>query len=93
LLESPLLRSEYAFWPRYDEDAAAEDGTEPGRLPMAGRSALFFTEVENRVGPPGILAASFTSVRPLMIFEVRRYGAVVRRLRVFFCEGYVGSSL
>jgi hypothetical protein len=82
LLESPTLHSQYAFWPRYDEDSG--DETKP--TPMAGRSALFFTDA-------AALAGSFTSIRPVLVFEVRRYGAVVRRMRVFLCQDYVGGSL
>ena len=92
VMESPLLHSQYAFWPRYDEEADATASTE-AKAPMMGRSALFFTEVENRVGPPGEISGSFRNVRPLMVFEVRRYGAVVRRMRVFLCQDYLGGSL
>jgi hypothetical protein len=89
LLETPMLHSQYAFWPRYDEDS----GDESTPSPMAGRSALFFTDAAERIGPPAALAGSFTTVRPLLVFEVRRYGAVVRRMRVFLCQDYVGASL
>jgi hypothetical protein len=89
LAGSPSLHSQYAFWPRYDEDSGEENAPSA----MAGRSALFFTEVTERIGPPTALAASFTTVRPLVVFEVRRYGSVVRRIRVFLCQDYVGGNL
>jgi hypothetical protein len=89
VLESPAFTSQYAFWPRYDEDTDEE--TKPS--PSIGHHALFFTDVTNRLGPPVALTASFASVRPLSIYEIRRHGALLRRLRVFLCEDYVGSSL
>ena len=89
VMESPVLSSQYAFWPRYDEDS--DDETAPH--PMAGRSALFFTDSDQRIGPPGAIAASFQTVRPLLVFEVRRYGAVLRRMRVFLCQDYIGGHL
>lgn len=89
VLESPVATSQFAFWPRYDAESP------PGETaaPALGRNALFFTEMENRTGPPGTLAASFAEVNPLMVFEIRRLGAVIRRIKVFVCLDYRGAPM
>ena len=92
VLESPVPTSQYSFWPRYDEDSSLE-GDDPISAPVLGKTALFFTDVTNRIGPPSIIEASFREVSPLMVYEIRRHGAIVRRIKVFACQDYRGTPL
>ncbi len=89
VLAAPIPQSQYAFWPRYDEEPGPED-QRPG---LHGQSALFVTDVTLRSGPPSSLAASFRKVRPLSVFAIRRQGSLLRQFRVFLCEDYQGSAL
>lgn len=91
VMESPVATSEYAFWPRYDSEPAPEATVAPPVL--LGKTALFFTEVENRHGPPTMISHTFGSVEPLMIYEVRRHEGLLRTIRVFVCRDYQGSPL
>lgn len=92
VMESPVPTSQFSFWPRYDEDSSLE-GDDPISAPVLGKTALFFTDVTNRIGPPAILEASFREVSPLMVYEIRRNGAIVRRIKVFACQDYRGTPL
>ena len=88
VMESPASFSQYAFWPRYDEEDA-----EGGKEAPASFNALFFTEVTERIGPPEMLRQSFGEVTPVMVFEVNRHGMLLRRIKVFACRDYHGSPL
>jgi hypothetical protein len=90
VMESPFPTSQYAFWPRYDETPPPGTGQSESSL---GKTALFFTDANHRSGPPALIQASFTSVEPLMVYEVSRFGFTIRRIKVFVCYDYEGAPL
>ena len=90
VMESPVPTSQYAFWPRYDEESETPDTESPD---TAGPTALFFTDVATRSEPPAIIEQSFAEVTPLMEYEVRRHGSLVRRIKIFACRDYRGTPL
>ena len=87
VMESPAPTSQYAFWPRYDQELG-----DPATS-FQGKTALFFTDAASREGPPASLERAFEVVEPLMVFDVRRSGHLVRRVRVFACRNYSGLPL
>ena len=90
VMESPVPTSQYAFWPRYDEESETPDTESPD---TAGPTALFFTDVASRSAPPAMIEQSFAEVTPLMEYEVRRHGSLVRRIKIFACRNYRGTPL
>ena len=90
VMESPVPTSQYAFWPRYDEESETASQQSPD---AEGPTALFFTDVASRTEPPSMIEQSFAEVTPLMEYEVRRHGNLVRRIKIFACRDYRGTPL
>ncbi len=86
VLESPNIRNQFSFWPRYD-------GLDPGRTsasPFLGQDALFVTNDADDQSPPLEVVHAFAKVEPSALVEIRRLGLPVRQVKIFACSGYRG---
>ena len=87
--ESPAIRNQFSFWPRYDQ-------RQPGANPVSpyiGRDALFFSDAPSGDSAPTEVEQAFARVEPIGLVEIRRMDLPLRRLRVFSCQGYRGTDL
>ena len=58
--ESPAIRNQFSFWPRYDQrDPAASPAS-----PFLGRDALFFSDGDDWDGAPPEVIQAFADVQP-----------------------------
>ncbi|MEP6955233.1 MAG: glycosyltransferase family 39 protein [Chthoniobacterales bacterium] len=100
IVESQDIRNQFSFWPRYDEfvpasgraaTTAPEEGDiyseEDGVNLFTGRNALY-VQASNKTEVPRNISAGFASADLFSTIEVRRFGQVVRTLRVFLCKNY-----
>ena len=101
IVESQDIQNQFSFWPRYDELApmpanqpatpAPDEGdvyTEEGGVNLfAGRSAIYI-QASKKTEVPRNIRAAFQSSDLFATIEVRRFGQLVRTLRVFVCRNY-----
>jgi 4-amino-4-deoxy-L-arabinose transferase-like glycosyltransferase len=84
--ESPVIRNQFSFWPRYDErDPEAEPASA-----FLGRDALFLSDGERDGSAPAEIRHAFARVEPTAVIEIRRLGLPLRKLKIFTCSGYQG---
>jgi 4-amino-4-deoxy-L-arabinose transferase-like glycosyltransferase len=97
ITESQDLVNQFSFWPRYDEFVEAPTANaakspdesyteEKGINPFVGRSALFIRG--DAPHPPHNIRIAFASTEPIGVIEVRRFGTVLRRWKLFLCRNY-----
>ncbi len=101
IVESQDIQNQFSFWPRYDElvplpanqpaTPAPDEGdvyTEEGGVNLfAGRSAIYI-QASKKTEVPRNIRAAFQSSDLFATIEVRRFGQLVRTLRVFVCRNY-----
>jgi hypothetical protein len=89
VVESPVPRSQQAFWPRYDMQQAGENG------PCWGRNAIFLAvdPGDAAQSAPDALSRAFSSVEPLAVFAIYRHRLLLRRIHVLGCRDYSGLPL
>lgn len=87
--ESPAIRNQFSFFPRYDERVP---GMHPPS-PFLGRDALYLDDSDESDGVPEEVRQAFGEVQAVGLVEVRRLGFPVSRLTVFRCLDYRGTEL
>lgn len=87
--ESPAIRNQFSFWPRYDQ---LNPSVFPPS-PFLGRDALFFSDADGKDNAPPEIIQAFASVQATGCVEIQRLGLPIRRLRVFTCKSYRGTDL
>ena len=86
VVESPNIKNQFSFWPRYD----GLDPTKSPASPFLGQDALFLTADVADSSAPLEVVYGFKTVVPLALIEVRRLGLPVRQVKIFACSGYRG---
>ncbi len=97
IVESQAIQNQFSFWPRYDEFVDAprrppeSEGDiyteEAGVNLFEGRSALYI-QANAKPDIPRNIRAAFASADLFATIEVRRFGKLVRTLRVYLCRSY-----
>ena len=87
--ESPIIRNQFSFWPRYDQ----RDPSATPVSPFLGRDAYFFDDSDDSDGAPPEVTQAFDDVQAVGLVEIHRLGLPMRRLTVFSCTNYRGTDL
>jgi len=97
IIESQDIANQFSFWPRYDEfvdappNSSGAEGDvyteESGVNQFAGRTALYI-QASGKQDAPRNIRAAFQSTEHFRTIEVRRFGRILRTMRVFICKDY-----
>ncbi len=97
IVESQDIVNQFSFWPRYDQFVPIPTGTahaegevyteESGVNPFLGRDALYI-QANDRERIPHNVRVGFESTKQIATIEVRRFGRVMRKLKIYRCRNY-----